>query len=604
MQTILLLDSCTLTRECLTTILRAKGYRVQSTAMIAQAKAMIAKRPSDLIITEIRLPDGNILNLMRSLNADSSAAKVKVCLLTQAAAKKPIMEAIELGACKVMLKSKFTVVGFIEQVAALIATETQAHNLESEASSEAHLRFPLPMPDQDPALALKEIKPIIARAQLKDSLEEMDELCTLSEPIVKILESIDSPDTEIDDVANLLKLDQSIAMKIMRVANSIEYARGEQTTTLKEAVIRIGLQELRNLVTGIGIVGKLTESTSNTTEHRLFWEHSLAVAVCSSKIAASCNGVSQELAFTAAILHDIGRVILQQALPTEYAKVLGTSHDLGVALELTEKRMLLSDHTTIAQTMLHAWNLPKDLVDAIANHHCLPKDLSTVCPKNTKLAAIVELSNRIIHATSIGCSGNTTISSTEELFDLLEAEELTLEQITDGLDQQIDSMRSHIFPLPQNDQLALSLVNTNAPVFDRAFNPIYISMDTDFDAIGHWVHSHSDQQGDDQGTIQGNDQDNTILPTIAIIHARQPKDKQELAAKLDAELAKHAFNAGAHPIPLLVLSPSGKTALPDEVLMRHPSKILMSPFSTLHFEQSVNHLLNGLVRAEEPRRAA
>ena len=99
MQTILLLDSCTLTRECLTTILRAKGYRVQSTAMIAQAKTMIAKRPPDLIITEVRLPDDNVLNLMRSLKADPNSSKIKVCLLTQAAAKKPIMEAIGLGAC-------------------------------------------------------------------------------------------------------------------------------------------------------------------------------------------------------------------------------------------------------------------------------------------------------------------------------------------------------------------------------------------------------------------------------------------------------------------------------------------------------------------------
>lgn len=596
MQTILLIDSCTLTRECLSTILRAKGYRVQSTSLIAQAKTMIAKRVPDIIISETRLSDDNLFNLMRSLNAEPNTAKVKVCLLTQIAAKKPITEAIELGACTVMLKSKFTVAGFIEQVGAAAAAEITpqgSNTSEDDVPPESNIRYPLPMPVQDPAIALKEIKPIIARVRLKERLEEMDELCTLSEPIVKILEAIDCPETEIDDVADLLKMDQTIAMKIMRVANSIEYSRGEQATTLKDAVIRIGLEELRNLVTGIGVVGKFADGkSSNTAEQRLFWEHSLAVAVCSQKIASRCNDVSPELAFTAAILHDIGRVIFQQALPEEYTQVLDTSHELGISLELVEKRMLLADHTTIAQTMLHSWNLPKDLVSAIASHHCLPSKLSTVCPKNTKLAAIVELSNRVVHAMEIGCSGNRTITSTEDLFKIIDTEELTIKFIADGLEEQISSMRSRIYPSSLQEKPALGVANANGPVFDRAFHPLFITMDTDLDAIGHWVMSHADEP--DEGT----------LPTIAVIHARLPRDKQELADKFEAALEKYTFDSGSQPIPLLILSPSGKTALPDDLLMRHPSTILMTPISALHFEQSVNHLLNGLVRAEEPRRAA
>mgnify|MGYP000069184708 CR=1 FL=1 len=596
MQTILLIDSCTLTRECLSTILRAKGYRVQSTSLIAQAKTMIAKRAPDIIITEVCLSDDNIFNLMRSLNAEPNTSKIKVCLLTQIAAKKAITEAIVLGACTVMLKSKFTVAGFIEQVGAAAATEiaTQGSNtIEDDAAPESNIRYPLPMPVQDPAIALKEIKPIIARTRLKERLEEMDELCTLNEPIIKILEALDCPDVKIDNVADLLKMDQTIAMKIMRVANSIEYSRGEQTTTLKDAVIRIGLEELRNIVTGIGVVGKFVDGKSNdTAEHRLFWEHSLAVAVCGQKIAACCGDVSQELAFTAAILHDIGRVIFQQVLPEEYTQVLDTSHKLGVPLELVEKRMLLADHTTIAQTMFHSWNLPKDLVDAIANHHALPSKLSTVCPKNTKLAAIIELSNRIVHAMGIGCSGNRTVSSTEDLFKIIDAEQLTIEFIVDGLEEQISSMRSRIYPLSLQENPAPTQTNSHGPAFDRAFHPLYITMDTESDAIGHWVMSHADAQ--DKGE----------LPTIAIIHARLPRDKQELADKFEAALEQYTFDSGSQPIPLLIISPSGKTALPDELLMRHPSTILMTPISAIHFEQSVNDLLNGLVRAEQTRRAA
>lgn len=591
MKTILILDSCTLTRECLSTILRAKGYRVQSSAMIAQAKAMIAKRPPDLIITEIRLPDDNVLNFMRSLKGDPSCAKTKVCLLTQAAAKKPIMEAIELGVCKVMLKSKFTVAGFIEQIGAIGAAAAAQSNSASTQEPQASIKlsFPVPTPAKDPSLALKEVKPIIARAALKERLEEMEELCTINPSISSMLQAIDSPDTEIEEVADMVKMDQTVAMKVMRIANSIEYARGEQTMTLKDAIIRIGLEQLRILISGIGIVENLKEDQSaGPLDHTAFWDHALAVAACSQKIATQCKGVNPEVVFTAAILHDVGRVILQQVLPEEYAQVLETADKLGVGLDLTEKRMLLSDHTTIGQSILGSWNLPKELVDAVGNHHCEPSKLSTMCPKNTQIAAIVELSNRIIHAMGIGCSGNKILSATEDLFPFLDIEEgISLEFITQDLQENIIQMRASIYPSDSTNQDSISLAP--APVFDRAFHPLYISMNPEHDAIGHWINTNADESDSGQ------------LPNIAIIHARLPKDKQDLIDKLEAELAKHEFDSTAQPIPLLILSPNGRTALQDSTLSAHPTQILMTPFSILHFEETVNHLLNGMVRAIEPR---
>jgi putative nucleotidyltransferase with HDIG domain len=600
MHTILLIDSCPLTRECLATILRAKGYRVQSTSLISQAKIMIAKRSPDLIITEIRLPDDNALNLMRTLNADLYAAKIRVCLHTQAAAKKPIMEAIGLGACKVMLKSKFTIAGFLEQVSSLLTQDRPAQSgpagpASDQGSGANEIRYALPLAAQDPALSLKDIKPIISRAQLNDRLEELTELQTLSEPITRLLQAIDSPEAEIDQVADLLKMDQAIAMKIMRIANSSTYARGEQTVTLKDAVLRIGLEHLRELVVGIGVIDALN-STENkmdgsiiSFDHQLFWEHALGVAVCSSKIAMNCGGVNPEMAFTAAILHDIGRVMLIQALPELYPQVIDTSHRLGVGLELAEKRMLLTDHTTIAQTMLHAWNLPKDLVDAIANHHCPPSKLASVCSKNTKIAAVIELANRMVHAMGIGSSGNRSILGTEELFGILESPELSIESITDGFDAQINEMRSLIYKSTSGTDLAMPISKPNSPVFDRAFHPVYISMEPEFDAIGHWIMDHGDEHGSDEHPG----------PNIIIIHARQARDRQALTEKLTQAQENLTSGSGTQRLPVLILSASGKTSLADEALTRHPSMHLKTPFSVSHFEQAVNHLLNGMIRPIE-----
>lgn len=178
------------------------------------------------------------------------------------------------------------------------------------------------------------------------------------------------------------------------------------------------------------------------------------------------------MAFTAGILHDIGRVILHQIFPEHYPKVLKHAHTLGVPLELVEKRLLLSDHTSMSQTMLGNWNLPKDLIEAIVSHHTEPGKLSSVCPKNAQLAATIELGNRITHAMGIGSSGNRIISSTEELFELIDSSELSLNAITNGLDKQVSEMRALIFSSGDSDRLH---GGSNGPAFDRSFHPIYIT---------------------------------------------------------------------------------------------------------------------------------
>ena len=216
MQTILLLDSCTLTRECLTTILRAKGYRVQSSALVSQAKTMIAKRPPDLIITEIRLPDDNILNLMRSLKDDPNAAKTKVCpahasRLQEAHHGRDRAWCMQSPCSNQSSPSQDSLNPSMRLAWRSRAPAATTSAQGEAAPSVAQARYPLPMPVQDPALALKDIKPIIARTTLKEKLDEMEELRTIGAPISHILQAIDSPDTKIEDVADLLKMDQIIA---------------------------------------------------------------------------------------------------------------------------------------------------------------------------------------------------------------------------------------------------------------------------------------------------------------------------------------------------------------------------------------------------------
>ncbi len=601
MQTILLIDSCPLTRECLSAVLRAKGYRVQITSQIAQARTMITKRPPDLIITEIRLPDDNVLNLMRTMKNDPNLNKVKVCLLTQAAAKKPILDAIALGACKVMLKSKFTIVGFIEQVDSILTAPNLAAvsgadaSHDSEDQSSTQLRYPLPMPAEDPALALKEIKPIMSRAELKAIIDELPELGTFQESIDQALRAIEAPDTEIDQVADLIKADQTIAIKVMRVASSSVYAREEPTLTLKDAIIRIGLENLREIITEIRIMDTDPGMVKSSDEHSIdlirFWEHAIAVALCSARISEHVSGIQAETAYTAALLHDIGRLIMQQGIGARYNEAIKYSRSLGVGLEHAEKRLFLSDHTVIAKSVLGGWNIPKEIMSAIAHHHLPVAQIEKTCPKESEFVTIVGLADRIVHALGIGCSGNQTVSPTEDFFELLgDNEQLNIHQLTEGLIESVQALRNKILPSSTEKCVRSGSQQIGSPVFDQSFQPMYISMNKDHDAIGHWVESHRDAV--EEGAP-------IPAPTIAIVHIRHARDRQALADRLKEQLATVARETGSQPLPLLLLSPTGKSGLPDETMSLHPTMHLMTPFSVLHFEQAANKLLTGAVRPLE-----
>jgi|GEM_PF-6505623 len=588
MHTILLIDSCPLTRECLSAILRAKGYRVQSCALISQAKSMITKNKPDLVISEIRLPDDNAINLMRTLQSEPDGSKIKFCVLTQAAAKKPILEAIELGAIKVMLKTKFSIAGFLAQIEEIFSAPSGSGNSQSDVSLPSETRYPIPMPALDPALQLKDIKPIVTRKYLSEKLDELEDLCTMSEPISRLIQEIDSPENNLEEIADILKLDQAIAMKVMKIASSSVYSRSEATQTLKDAVVRIGLEQLREIVVSVGVIDKMTTISSShvSLDPIAFWEHSLCVALCSSKIAARCNGIQSEVAFTAAILHDIGRQVLVQTMPEAYTQVLQCAQQLGIGLDQAEKRMMLCEHTSIAQNLLHSWNLPKDLVEAIGHHHELPSKLSTVCPKNAQLAATVSLANCLTHAYSIGDSGNHLITASEELISLLEIEDFSIRELFDGLSEELCTLRALFFSSESNGSLNNSLSSAPAPMFDQSFRPIYITMNEDHDAIGHWVNSI---------------RDSSMEPAnVAIVHLRQPKDRLVLASKLEAALSPvETSNSAMQKIPLLMLSPTGKTALADEIITARPSLHLRTPISRPDFERAINMLLNGTVRPDE-----
>jgi putative nucleotidyltransferase with HDIG domain len=561
-------------------LLRSEGFKVLAVPDNAQAKAQLSKRAPDLMLCELVAPDGSTLGLLRSIKQDKRLAKMRICVLTNIAAKTPLTQAVEAGVNALMLKSRFNFKGLVRQLTELYEKGSEKDG--SEKPAEEAKRYPLPLPAPDPMLELRQHKPVITRPELEKALEEYPRIQCSEQAVAHVRSILESDQCEMESLANALQGDPGLMSRLFREANSNDDACEEPANNVFEALLRVGLDRLIAILDSLPEDESISKASPDgfvTTDQ--LRAHCLAVGVIASKIASHCQGIDQRWAMTCGLLHDVGRTRLLGALGSKFTEIADASSSLGVPLHAGEKRMLLMEHDKLGMTMSNAWNLPREVSQVIGYHHEEHPKLGTVCSAAPKLAACVALADQIAHALGYGHSGSTTIEPCETLFEMLENDELTMETITDGLREQIDQG----FKQSGVSQDLLS-DGVHHPVPDQTLHPVFISANPETDIYGQWLRESFGELAEDQ------------TPNIAIVHLRQTKDRNDLSDAL-ASLQERLSEQGAHePIPVLILSPTGRYGLTEEVLTRHPSMHLRTPFAVSMFERSVNALFNGQQQLE------
>ena len=217
--------------------------------------------------------------------------------------------------------------------------------------------------------------------------------------IMKVLEK-SNPSTT--DLAKWISLDQVLTARILKLANSHYYGYSKHISTLNPAIITIGLQPLKNLLTGITVIDQFSDATlMNWKESRKIFTHSLCVAQGTRVLAELVDFPTLGEAFVAGLLHDIGRQILTQIYPADYNHTCRFAQNHHVTEFEAEKEILECDHAQLGSWLARSWNFPANLVDAIENHHQPCAD-----SHETQLTWLVHLANLICH--SMDFSGNNS----------------------------------------------------------------------------------------------------------------------------------------------------------------------------------------------------
>ncbi len=170
-----------------------------------------------------------------------------------------------------------------------------------------------------------------------------------------------------EQLAEVAMLDATVSARVLRLANSV-YFRGKGVKSIAEAVIRIGIDGVRDVVYALSLMRTLRPMQFS---HRQYWKHCLAVAQTTQILQRRATKVmvSPSELHAAGLLHDIGMLVLDRTLGVGYGRMLAIAHESGRPLFEVEREMIDTDHADVGARLLEHWHLPDALVNATAAHH-------------------------------------------------------------------------------------------------------------------------------------------------------------------------------------------------------------------------------------------
>jgi len=224
--------------------------------------------------------------------------------------------------------------------------------------------------------------------QATGDLPAMPQVATL------VMEKLSSPNAMPKDIHELLTKDQGLAARVLKVANSPYYGASRSISSLKDAVLFMGFDSIKSVVLTAVMKGVFAETG---LAEKLLWEHSLGCGAAARKVAIAIGYPSNEEAFLAGMMHDLGKAILFQRLPKKMSAIMQDVYNGEADFADLEMENLGFTHAEVGQLVAEKWRFAINIENAIANHHHPER-----CESVTRLAHIVNLANAMCHKLEIG----------------------------------------------------------------------------------------------------------------------------------------------------------------------------------------------------------
>lgn len=241
-------------------------------------------------------------------------------------------------------------------------------------------------------------------SQLKQEIDQLlgnlERLPSFPDIVHKVLQMVRDPDADFQAIAKEISKDLGLTSDILRISNSAYYHPSREIRSVHEAIVILGLKTVKDIVMVSAARGILKQPvTGYRLEERDMWDHCIVVASLASKIAGDRKTKTPvDVAFTAGLLHDVGKVVLSQVFRKAYLQIsMETKQNPNQRFTELEKKYMGYNHSEVGAILLKKWNFPSELVEA-ALYNYTPEKAKV----NPELTNLIHVANWITLSAGIG----------------------------------------------------------------------------------------------------------------------------------------------------------------------------------------------------------
>lgn len=263
-------------------------------------------------------------------------------------------------------------------------------------------------------------------------LENITALPTVPGTFKKVSQIIGKPNVTVEEIGSFVSRDPALTARILRMVNSAVYGFPGRISSVSHAIMLLGLNVVRGLLLGISVFEIMQKLMSG------LWDHSLGCAVIARAIAEKKGVKDPEDVSIAALLHDIGKVILILEYQPLYEEAVREASSRRIPIVDMERALFQETHAAVGMWMAQKWRFPANLTEIIACHH--RPNLAKIAPLET---AIVHVSDVLIRARGLGFAGDSLVPAVHPAaYELLALTEADIGELLDKLEDSLDESGS------------------------------------------------------------------------------------------------------------------------------------------------------------------
>ena len=233
-------------------------------------------------------------------------------------------------------------------------------------------------------------------------ISKMQDIKSFPQFVMETMRKLNDPESNAADVAKSLSRDEGLVLRILKLANSAAYGLSRNISNISEAIALLGYKSVSNIILAATVYSAMDKGLSGYALDRgELWRHSLMVAYTSRYLAKITGKVGTEDAYVGGLLHDIGKVILNDYVRFGYGIIVKMVEEKHIPFTEAELQVLGFDHAMIGEILVERWGMPDAYRIAVAYHH-KPNELPEDKIQHQPLLDVVTVANTICLMLGIG----------------------------------------------------------------------------------------------------------------------------------------------------------------------------------------------------------